>query len=182
MKSKGNKFTNQKGSLRYSYNSCIYDYLWTFLPCFIWFGSGLMSVCISSNCVLTSLTVLKLGRKTDDLIQANFLLSALMLQNLLRALKTGRYTEHWKVLCKDHERISRENLRVCRFLGSVLIVSNSTFGANLERLHGAGSPLPCRVPPPIRCRSFPWNQKDTPPCVPKASSHWVSLLYANCVL
>lgn len=58
-------------------------------------------------------------------------------------------------LCKDHERVAREHRNVRRFLGRVLIVSNPTFSANLERLHGVGSPLPRRVPPAIRCRSFP---------------------------
>lgn len=34
-------------------------------------------------------------------------------------------------------------------------MSNPTFSANLERLHGVGSSLPHWVPPAIRCRSFP---------------------------
>lgn len=44
-------------------------------------------------------------------------------------------------LCKRHKRISRENLKVCRFLGSVLIVSNSIFSDNLEWLHGQAVPF-----------------------------------------
>nr|KAF6405018.1 hypothetical protein HJG63_009341 [Rousettus aegyptiacus] len=63
-----------------------------------------------------------------------------MMQNLVDKKQTHRALEGIQ-LCKGHERISRENQKVCRFLGSVLTVSNSTFSANLERPHEVGSPF-----------------------------------------
>lgn len=70
-------------------------------------------------------------QKCRQAIQTNFLLSTFMVQNLVDNKQTHRALEGIQ-LCKGHERISRENQNVCRFLGSVLMVSNSTFRANLE--------------------------------------------------
>lgn len=86
-----------------------------------------------------------------------------MLQNLLPGIDDMQIDRALVgiQLCKDYERnlqtfrVFSKNMKVCRFLGSILIMTTSTFGVNLEWPHGAGSPLPCWVPSPIRCRSYP---------------------------
>lgn len=84
------------------------------------------------------------GQKNRQAIQSNFLLSVLTLQNLSQAIE-GRQADRALegiLLYRDHEGVAREKLNVCRFLATVLVVSNPTFSANRERLPGVDSALP----------------------------------------
>ena len=135
-------------------------------------------MCISSNWVLTSFSILRLDRKTGKLFRPIFSSVSLSCGTRSEALTVSRHTERDR---KVTRAFPEKNLNVLYIL-SVLIASNATFQRQLRKTSwGRHCPCPCWVPPPITCRRFR-NQLDAPPCVARASGHWVSLLCADCVL